>query len=142
MQLLENTKPIFDELESHQVSLGVMQSSSAAGSFLDEVTKWQKRLQLIEGVLNVWLAVQEKWVELEEIFSTHDVRASLSHDANKFAAVNRDFRLLMRATEKNPNVLQCCSRKSAFNTSIATTVHVSSITWFFHEQMWAPSWRR
>ena len=111
LQLLENTKPIFDELESHQVSLGVMQGSSAAGSFLDEVTKWQKRLQLIEGVLNVWLSVQEKWIELEEIFSTHDVRSSLSHDANKFAAVNRDFRLLMRATEKNPNVLQCCSRK-------------------------------
>ena len=49
LSLLTNTTPIFEELESHQVSLGVMQSSSAAGSFLDEVTKWQRRLQSIEG---------------------------------------------------------------------------------------------
>ena len=39
------------------------------------------------------------------------MRTSLAHDVIRFAVVNRDFRLLMRATEKNPNVLQCCSRK-------------------------------
>jgi len=44
-----------------------MQSNSAAGSFLDEVVKWQKRLQTIEAVLSTWLEVQEKWVELEEV---------------------------------------------------------------------------
>ena len=44
-----------------------MQSSSAAGSFLDEVIKWQKRLQIIEAVLTKWLEVQEKWAELEEV---------------------------------------------------------------------------
>ena len=65
--LLTNVEPIFEELENHQVSLGVMQSSSAAGSFLDEVTKWQKRLQTIEAILTTWLDVQEKWVELEEV---------------------------------------------------------------------------
>ena len=61
------TDPIFEELESHQVSLQAMQSNSAAGSFLDEVVKWQKRLQTIEAVLATWLEVQEKWVELEEV---------------------------------------------------------------------------
>ena len=65
--LLEGTDPIFEELESHQVSLQAMQSNSAAGSFLDEVVKWQKRLQTIEAVLSTWLEVQEKWVELEEV---------------------------------------------------------------------------
>ena len=67
MMLLTSTAPIFDELESHQMALQAMQSSSAAGSFLDEVMKWQKRLQTIEAVLTVWLEVQEKWVELEEV---------------------------------------------------------------------------
>ena len=43
--------PIFQELEAHQVTLQAMQSSSAAGSFLDEVLKWQKRLQTIKAVL-------------------------------------------------------------------------------------------
>ena len=57
--LLTNTGPIFEELESHQMALQAMQSSSAAGSFLDEVMKWQKRLQTIEAVLTTWLQVQE-----------------------------------------------------------------------------------
>ena len=69
--------------------------------------------------MTIWLSVQEKWVELEEIYSTQDVRTALSHDANKFAAVNRDFRMLMRATEKNSNVLQCCSRKRESEWSAA-----------------------
>ena len=37
------------------------------GHFLDEVMKWQKRLQTIEAALTIWLEVQEKWVELEEV---------------------------------------------------------------------------
>ena len=65
--LLTHTEPIFGELEGHQVALQTMQSSSAAGSFLDEVMKWQKRLQTIEAVLTTWLDTQEKWVELEEV---------------------------------------------------------------------------
>ena len=44
-----------------------MQGSSAAGAFMDEVVKWQKRLQTIEAVLSLWLDVQEKWTELEEV---------------------------------------------------------------------------
>lgn len=69
--LLANTDPIFEELEGHQVTLQAMQSNSAAGSFLDEVVKWQKRLQTIEAVLSTWLEVQEKWVELEEVCSKY-----------------------------------------------------------------------
>ena len=65
--LLTNTESIFDELDCHQVTLQTMQSSSAAGSFLDEVMKWQKKLQTIEQVLTVWLEVQDQWEELEDV---------------------------------------------------------------------------
>ena len=62
-----NTETIFEELESHQVSLQAVQTSGAAGSFLDEIVKWQKLLQTIEAVLTVWLEVQQKWLEIEEV---------------------------------------------------------------------------
>lgn len=92
--LLKNVEKIFSGLEHHQVrSVGIesqirkrqyvimypqmelyrMQSNSAIGSFLDEVTKWQKKLQLIEAVLEVFMRVQEKWVQLEDIYSGWDV---------------------------------------------------------------------
>ncbi|XP_020627063.1 dynein beta chain, flagellar outer arm-like isoform X2 [Orbicella faveolata] len=108
--LLDKCEPIFEELEDHQVSLQSMLSGSAAGSFADDIMKWQKRLQTIEAVLTVWLDVQEKWIELEDVFSSLDLRIAMPHETNLFSAVNRDFRILMRATEKNPNVLQACSR--------------------------------
>ena len=46
-----------------------MQGNSAIGSFLDEVTKWQKRLHLIEAVLDAWVTAQVKWVQLDEVYS-------------------------------------------------------------------------
>ena len=46
------------------------------------------------------------------MFSSLDLRIAMPHETNLFSAVNRDFRVLMKATEKNPNVLQACSRIS------------------------------
>ena len=46
------------------------------------------------------------------MFSSLDLRIAMPHETNLFSAVNRDFRILMKATEKNPNVLQACSRIS------------------------------
>ncbi|XP_055866060.1 uncharacterized protein LOC106055129 isoform X2 [Biomphalaria glabrata] len=114
LKLLTNTDPIFDELEHHQITLQAMQSNSSAGSFQDEVLKWQKKLQTIEGALQIWLEVQEMWVEMEEVFLSSEVRQAMPQEAHKFSNVNKDFRLLMRATEKNPNVMQCCNRKNIF----------------------------
>ena len=56
-----------------------MQSNSAIGSFLDEVTKWQKRLHLIEAVLDAWVTVQEKWVQLDEVYSGMNRTRTLEH---------------------------------------------------------------
>ena len=53
-----------------------MLSGSAAGSFADDIMKWQKRLQTIEAVLSVWLEVQDKWIELEDVridFFAHEI---------------------------------------------------------------------
>ena len=51
-------------------------------------------------------------VHLFQVFSSLDLRIAMPHETNLFSAVNRDFRILMKATEKNPNVLQACSRIS------------------------------
>ena len=52
----------------------------------------------------------------------------LSHDANMFISVNRDFSLLMKATEKNPNILQCCQRKSRLVIPISFLLLLPSYT--------------
>ena len=47
--------------------LSAMSSNSAAGSFQDEVCKWQRQLQIIEQTVTVWLQVQTLWCKLEEV---------------------------------------------------------------------------
>ena len=58
---------ILEELESHQMALQTLQSDSGIGSFMDDVFHWQKTLQTVEVILHLWLEVQEKWTELEEV---------------------------------------------------------------------------
>ncbi|XP_069470025.1 uncharacterized protein [Ambystoma mexicanum] len=116
VMLLKNTDCIFEELENHQVVLATMQNYSETGSFLDEVIKWQKKLQVIETAVRLWLLVQEKWTQLEEVFSTLGVRMAMPKEAVLFADIHHNFSRLMKAAEENPNILQNCMRRGLQGT--------------------------
>ncbi|XP_075053831.1 uncharacterized protein LOC142139871 [Mixophyes fleayi] len=109
--LLRNTDSVFEELEHHQLVLTSIQPYAEAGSFLDEVTKWQKKLQVIETTVQLWLSVQNKWTQLEEVFSTLAFRVALPREAILFADVHHHFCRLMKSVEENPNILQNCMRR-------------------------------
>ncbi|KAG8587471.1 hypothetical protein GDO81_005673 [Engystomops pustulosus] len=111
VQLVRNTDSIFEELEHHQLVLTSMQPYAEAGSFLDDVTKWQKKLQVIETTVHLWLSVQEKWTQMEEVFSTLTFRVAMPREANLFADVHHHFCRLMKSVEENPNILQNCTRR-------------------------------
>ena len=66
---------------------------------------------------------------LMQVFSSLDLRIAMPHETNLFSTVNRDFRILMKITEKNPNVLQACSRISMSN--------VKHYNWFDLFLCWA-----
>lgn len=63
------------------------------------------------SVLSPFVSLLFLWCQ---VFSSLEIRIAMPHESNLFSAVNRDFRILMKATEKNPNVLQACSRISKF----------------------------
>ncbi len=50
-----------------QMSLQTLEGTIAAASFADDLQRWQKQLQTIEGVLGVWLKVQQLWTQLEGV---------------------------------------------------------------------------
>ncbi|XP_066552370.1 dynein axonemal heavy chain 9-like [Amia ocellicauda] len=108
--LVTNAEAIFEELEHHQMALESMKDKSEAGSFADEVTKWQRKLQIIEVIVRLLLEVQDKWTDLEQVLTCDAVRGDLPTEAATFAAVHRDLCSVMNAAEENPNVLQICTR--------------------------------
>ena len=50
--LLEDSESLFAELEHHQIVLEDLLQNQSAGSFYDEIIKWQNMLQNIEAVLH------------------------------------------------------------------------------------------
>ena len=48
MFLLDKCEEVFEKLESHQVELERMRHNKDAGSFLDEIIKWQSILQVLQ----------------------------------------------------------------------------------------------
>jgi hypothetical protein len=62
-----NPESLFVELDHHQIVLEELLQNQSAGSFYDEIIKWQKMLQNIEAVLQEWSRVQYKWKRLEPV---------------------------------------------------------------------------
>lgn len=69
LSVITNGQTILDELEGHQMSLQVLQDGGTdnIGSFVEDISQWQTTLRQIEIVVRLWIGVQEKWLELEEV---------------------------------------------------------------------------
>lgn len=111
---------MFAELDDHQINLELLQSNQSAGSFLDEIAKWQSILQHIEEVLRQWNAVQQLWLKIDSLMP---VLAFDTQTSILFFKVDREFRNLMVSVANDNNVLKCCQKKSNLNgTFLRSTV--------------------
>ncbi|XP_063229306.1 dynein axonemal heavy chain 10 [Bacillus rossius redtenbacheri] len=95
-------------LEENSMSLQGMAGSQFIGPFLGLVQTWEKNLSLIGEVIDAWMEVQRRWMYLEGIFLSGDIRAQLPDEARKFDDIDKEFRKIMLLTAKNPNVKESC----------------------------------
>jgi hypothetical protein len=65
--LIEDIESLFNEMEHHQIVLKELLNNQSAGSFYDEIIKWQSTLQHIEAVLKEWNTSQTLWKKLETV---------------------------------------------------------------------------
>ena len=82
--------------------------TAAASSFADELQRWHKQLQTVEAVLLVWEEVQELWIQLEDFYGSSEVAQHLPTPHFIFTAVDKEWKELMAATDKNRSVLSTC----------------------------------
>jgi dynein heavy chain len=100
-------------LEDNQVTLQTMMGSRFIMGVRDDVEKWEKKLGLLGDTLDEWMAVQRNWMYLETIFGAEDIQKQLPVESQKFQAVDKSWRQLMAATNKNPNVIACVNNGTA-----------------------------
>ncbi|GAB1598225.1 dynein axonemal heavy chain 10 isoform X2 [Argonauta hians] len=99
---------IMQALDDTSMNLQSMSTSRFIGPFLGTVQRWEKSLSLIAEVLDLWMAVQRKWMYLEGIFIGGDIRAQLPEEAKKFDQIHKSFKKIMTDTHKNPNIKDLC----------------------------------
>ena len=110
-KLLRASEDLIETLEENQVQVQNMLTSKFIGYFLEEISKWQKTLCLVDHVITLWFDVQRTWSHLESIFvGSEDIRLQLPADSQRFDETNLVFSRLMEEMSKVPLVIEATSR--------------------------------
>jgi len=112
---ISGTDPIRELLETHIMVLGGVAASKYARSVKKKVAQWEHDLNLVFDVIDLWMAVQRRWIYLEAIFRSDDIKSQLPEEAKKFGKTDANYCKIMEGVYKNPNVLACCVRGEASN---------------------------
>lgn len=63
-----------------------------------------------------WNEKNSHFNNFQKIYSSYEIHTILPQDSANFYKTDKDFRILMKATHKNNNILKCCQRKSILKT--------------------------
>lgn len=111
-KLLRASEDMIETLEENQVQVQNMLTSKFIGYFLEEISKWQKTLCLVDHIITLWFDVQRTWSHLESIFvGSEDIRLQLPVDSKRFDETNKMFEVLLTEMASVPNVIEATSRK-------------------------------
>ncbi|XP_041266334.1 dynein heavy chain 10, axonemal [Onychostruthus taczanowskii] len=106
--ILGSVEEILETLDDNNVNLQSVLGSRFVGPFLSTAQKWEKTLSLISEVSEIWISVQRKWMYLESIFVSGDIRSQLPEEVKIFDRVDQMFKQIMEETVKDPIIKNCC----------------------------------
>ncbi|XP_031362138.1 dynein axonemal heavy chain 10 [Lonchura striata] len=106
--ILGSVEEILETLDDNNANLQSVLGSRFVGPFLSSAQKWEKILSLISEVSEIWISVQRKWMYLESIFVSGDIRSQLPEEVKMFDRVDQMFKQIMEETVKDPIIKNCC----------------------------------
>eukprot|EP00958_Prasinococcus_capsulatus_P016076 scaffold1766_cov401-Prasinococcus_capsulatus_cf.AAC.33 len=95
-------------LDDQIVKTQSMRASPFVGAFDERVKLWEKKLSLLQDVLDEWLACQQNWLYLEPIFGSEDIMHQMPAEGRKFKVVDAIWRRMMDDVTKKADVLAVC----------------------------------
>lgn len=110
LRLIKGWDELFSKCAEHISSLATMKMSPYYRIFEDQARSWEKKLNLIHNVFDLWIDVQRQFVYLEGIFHGNaDIKALLPVETSRFQNINTEFAGLMKKVYKSQNVLDIIS---------------------------------
>jgi dynein heavy chain 1 len=105
-KVIKGWDDLFNKIKEHINSITAMKLSPYFKEFEEEANVWEDRLNRINGLFDVWIDVQRRWVYLEGIFtSSTDIQQLLPNESQKFQSVANEFVGLLKKVEKSSLVL-------------------------------------
>ena len=102
-------------LEDNILILQSLSASKYIRNIKPKVTQWERDLNIINDTIDTWMLVQRKWMYLESIFASDDIKMQLPEEAKKFGKTDAAYKKIMEAAFKQPNVLQACVKADGGN---------------------------
>ena len=112
---LKQPEEIRQCLEDNILILQSLSASKYVRSIKGKVTQWEKDLNTINDVIDTWMLVQKKWMYLESIFASDDIKMQLPEEAKKFGKTDAAYKKIMDATYKSQNVMNACVKADGGN---------------------------
>jgi dynein heavy chain len=108
--VLKSPDEIRQILEDNILILQSLSASKYVRSIKDRVARWEKDLNIISDVIDIWMITQNKWKYLESIFSSDDIKMQLPEEAKKFGRTDASYKKIMESANHSTNVLHNCCK--------------------------------
>ncbi|OEH74384.1 dynein heavy chain related protein [Cyclospora cayetanensis] len=107
--ILKGTDEIVALLDEHILTTQGLQFSIYKKPLEREIDEWANLIMNASETLDEWLKCQRGWLYLQPIFNSPDIAKQLPAETKRFFTVDTAWRVLMRHTYEEPQVLPACS---------------------------------